>query len=242
VSTLSVTVVVISVGVAAFVQAICGFGFALLVVPVAAAVFGPKAAVTLVTLLGTIVPAGMAWNLRDHIERPLARRISLAALAGTPIGLLVFVSLPANGLKILIAVGVLVSALFLWRRPTFDHPGPVLDIAAGVLSGALATSTGTNGPPVVLALQARHLTLDPFRSTLAVTLLLTNLAVLVVFVASGEFRTAMIVPALISLPALLIGWRAGFAIRARVPAHRFDSIVLGLLSVTAIVSIAAVVI
>ena len=238
----SILAMVATVGLAAFVQAIFGFGFALLVVPVAAVVYGPHEAVTLVTLLGTVVPAGMAWNQRRRIDRPVARRLVVAVLAGTPVGLLVFVTLPSDALRILIGVGVLASALFLWLTPSFDHPGPILDAAAGFLSGALATSTGTNGPPVVLALQARRLPPDPFRATLAVTLLLTNLAVLAVFVLSGELRTSMFGPAIASLPALGLGWFGGAAVRDRIPPHRFDHLVLGLLAVSATVSIVAAVI
>lgn len=241
VSVASIVVIVAAVGVAALVQGISGFGFALVVAPAAAALFGPKAAVTLVTVLGLVIPIGMAWNLRAHLDRPLAARLAATSLLGLPIGLVALILLPTSALKALIAVGVIASALFLWRRPTFGHPGPALDVTAGMVAGALATSTGTNGPPLVLALQARRLAPDAFRATYAAISVTTNVVVTVVLVASGQFRTAMIGPALWALPLLLVCWGIGARVRDRIPAHQFRNLVLGLLVVSAAVSLVAAV-
>lgn len=242
VSAVSIVAIVVAVGVAALVQGISGFGFALVVAPIAAALFGPKSAVTLVTMLGVVIPVGMAWNLRTHLDRALASRLAATSLLGLPIGLVALILLPASALKVLIATGVIASALFLWRRPTFGHPGAVLDVTAGIVAGALATSTGTNGPPLVLALQARQLAPDAFRATYAVISVTTNVVVTIVLLASGQFRTSTIRPALWSLPLLLVCWEVGARVRDRIPAHQFRSMVLGLLVVSALVSLTAVVI
>ena len=53
-----------------------GFGFALLVVPVTVALIGPQAGIGLVTAVGIVLPAVMAWELRRHIDHDVLEFIS----------------------------------------------------------------------------------------------------------------------------------------------------------------------
>lgn len=220
-------------------QATTGFGFALLVAPVVAALTSPHDAVVMISALGLIIPAGMAWKLRSHLRTAVTGRMLAGAALGTPIGLWLLTRLPADAMRVVISAAVIASAALLWRRPRVSGGGPVLDVAAGLASGALATSTGTNGPPLVLSLQARALPPDEFRANLSVTLGLTNLMVLVVFAATGELRSASLPLAAAALPALLGGWWAGNALRRRIPPERFRLLVLLLLVVGAVVSAVA---
>ena len=80
---LAVTLTIIAVvAVASTVQGIIGFGFALFVAPVTAAVIDPRAAVVVVTLLGTIIPSGMAWTYRSRIAVQPATRLSVGVVLG----------------------------------------------------------------------------------------------------------------------------------------------------------------
>jgi len=235
---LTVTLTIIAVvAVAATVQGIVGFGFALFVAPVTAAVVDPKAAVVVVTLLGSIIPCGMAWANRTHIVAEPATRISIGVVLGAPLGLLVLLHLPNRGLKISIAVAVLTSVLVLWRGAHLHAVSAALDVGVGVVSGALATSTGTNGPPVVLALQARRLQPDAFRATSAVCLLVANAITAVLLAVSGQLHGRLVVLCALAVPAVLVGWWAGFRLRQRIPPERFRSIVLGFLATSAAVAI-----
>ncbi len=231
------------VGVGGFVQAVTGFGFALLVVPVTVALIGPEAGIGLVTAVGIILPAVMAWDLRRHIDPGAVTRVVVAAAVGAPFGLLVLTRLPADSIRVLIAVSVLISVVVLWRNPKVPHlggrSGERLELGAGLLSGAIATSTGTNGPPVVLALQAQGYPPDPFRATLCATFASINAAVLAWFIASGQLVWAVMPMALYCVPLLFGGWWIGTQIRDRVPAERFRLVVLALLTISAVASVVA---
>ena len=235
---LAVTLTIIAVvAVASTVQGIIGFGFALFVAPVTAAVIDPRAAVVVVTLLGTIIPSGMAWTYRSRIAVQPATRLSVGVVLGAPLGLAVLLHLPSRGLKISIAVAVLASVAILWRGVHLSVARPGLDLGLGLVSGALATSTGTNGPPVVLALQARRLDPDAFRATSAVCLLVANAVTAVLLTASGQIHGRLLVLCAVALPANLLGWWAGSRLRVRIPAERFRSVVLGFLAASAAVAI-----
>lgn len=224
--------------VAATVQGIVGFGFALFVAPVTAAVLDPRAAVVVVTLLGSVIPIGMAWSNRTHVVREAAGRISIGVVLGAPLGLLVLLNVPTRGLKITIAVAVLGSVLILWRGAHLHAARPAIDVGMGIVSGALATSTGTNGPPVVLVLQARRLDPDEFRATSAVCLVVANVIAAALLVATGQINVRLVTLCAVGVPADLLGWWAGFRLRQRLHPGTFRSVVLAFLAASAVVAIA----
>jgi uncharacterized membrane protein YfcA len=226
----------LTVGAAAFVQSVTGFGFALLLAPVTAALLGPRVAIGLVTVMGTIIPAEATWSQRRFIQRRSLTRILTAAALGTPFGLLALTRLPAEAIRVLISLVVLGAVGILWRRPHLEHLGPGVEWGAGVVAGALATSTGTNGPPLVLALQARGYGPRRFRATISAAFVGINLAVLVVLILAGEMAWDVLPMGLIALPVLVVAQWVGGHVRRRLPAERFRQVVLLLLSVSAVVS------
>ena len=62
----------------------------------------------------------------------------------------------------------------------------VLGEGAGFVSGVLNTSLSTNGPPIVFALQARHLPPDRFRGTINVVFACCNILGTTLFIAAGK--------------------------------------------------------
>jgi hypothetical protein len=62
-------------------------------------------------------------------------------------------------------VTILVMTAWLWRGLSLPE-GRATELTAGFVSGTLATSVGTNGPPMVIAFQAVGLEPKAFRATL----------------------------------------------------------------------------
>lgn len=212
--------------VAAIAQATTGFGFSLLAVPLVGVLTGPVDAV-----VGTAVPAAIInlfAVLKDssHIRRRTAGTVLLAGLAGLPFGLLLLTLLPARTLTILIALCVLAGAVAIWRGLRI-RSGGVAVAAAGFLSGVLTTSTGVNGPPMAAAFSAMGLPAREFRATLAAVFVVVGPAGLIGFALAGQFTTGAATVALVSLPAIAVGWWAGDRLFARLtePA-RFRAVVL----------------
>jgi hypothetical protein len=133
----------------------------------------------------------------------------------------------AVALAVVVSIGIVVSG-----RPRVAG-GPRTLLAAGFLTGALTTSITTNGPPTVLALQARGLAPSAFRSTVGAVLALASAVGVCLFAV--DRRLGGEVPAAVAagLPALGGGWALGLAARGRVPVPWFRRAVLGLLLVAA---------
>lgn len=237
VTTAQLIVVGAAVFVAAFMQIVAGFGFALLAVPLMTLAIDPKVAVVVSTLTGVFVTTWQAIKERAEADKILVRRMTIGAYVGMPLGLLVYVSVDDNVLRFLLGLAVLVAAVLLAFRVNLHHVGPRLDYGSGFVSGVLATSLSTNGPPLVFVLQARQLSAVRFRATISTVFALTNVGGLALFTASGKVTRDGIVAVLVTVPALLFGQLLGFPIRKHVHGERFRWLVLVLLVAAAISAI-----
>lgn len=199
-------------------QTTTGFGFALLAAPVLSLAYGPHQAVGTVTVLGLAVNV-----LTLHAAaRPLVREaggLLLWALPGLVLGSVALAALPVAPLDALIAAAVLAAvaaqvrggaALPASRRGAWRG-------AAGLAAGALTTSTGLNGPPLVLYLRARAPDADRRRATLAALFLVLGLLALAVLVARGLLDVPGALPLLVAAAVLgqLLGRRAFVALHPR---------------------------
>jgi uncharacterized protein len=237
VTTAQLIVVGVAVFIAAFMQIVAGFGFALLSVPLMTLAIEPKLAVVVSTLTGIFVTSWQAYKDRAEADRSLVRRMTIGAYVGMPLGLLVYISVDDNVLRFLLGVAVLVAAILLALRVNLHHVGPRLDYGSGFISGVLATSLSTNGPPLVFALQARQLSAVKFRATISTVFALSNIGGLALFIASGKITRDGLIAAAVTVPAMFVGQLLGFPIRKHVHGERFRWLVLVLLIGAAISAI-----
>jgi uncharacterized protein len=227
-------VVAVAVFVAAFVQVLSGFGFALLSMPIMTLALPVERAVVVSTLLGMLSTSWQAWHLRADVIRPLAKRLSLAAFVGMPLGLVILDMVSDKVLKLVLGIAVLIATGLLMRRINLKHVGPALDVGVGFVSGVLNTSLSTNGPPLVFGLQARHLEADEFRATIAMVFALSNIVGITLFAIDGKFTNDGMKAALIAFPAWFIGQGLGWPIRKHVSGDRFRTLVLSMLVIAGV--------
>jgi len=206
-------------------QAITGFGFALLAVPLLALVTRVDTAVVAACIASLALTAGVTVSERTHVQWPTTGRVIAASVIGLPVGLLILVTLPDRALAVLVGIVVLSSTLIVWRRPTV-RGGPRTLTGIGVLVGVLTTATGTNGPPLVAAFASLGYPPREFRATLAAVFTGCGVASLALFAAGGEVSSTALSMGLVGLPAVALGWWLGDRVFHRVPADRFRSLVL----------------
>lgn len=230
-------VVVVAIFVAAYVQILAGFGFALLAMPIMTIAVPVQQAVVVSTLLGALSTAWQAWHLRRDADRLLVRRLVIAAFVGMPLGLFALNVVSDRALRIALGVAVLVATYLLIRQVNLHHVGPALDYGVGFVSGVLNTSLSTNGPPLVFGLQARHLSPAQFRSTINLVFAFSNVAGVTLFALDGKFTWRGVTAAAIAVPAWLIGQALAWPVRKRLAPERFRTMVLSLLGVAGVSTI-----
>jgi uncharacterized membrane protein YfcA len=229
--------VVLVVGVGAAAQASSGFGFALLTVPLLAVLVGPKTAVVADNVIGIGLVSLMVLRNRHGVERRTVLVVSAAAIVAMPLGLVILTVVDPRVLLAIIGATVLGLTAALVKGLSFpDRDGT--DLVAGFCSGLLATSTGTNGPPLVIALHGKDLEPAVFRATLAAAFLVQSVATLVAFTATGKITDEVGRAALAGYVGIVPGLFAGERLAARLDPGRFRVVVVAMLVVSALASIA----
>jgi uncharacterized protein len=234
VTALAVTAVI---ALGSFVQAVSGFGFALVAVPLVAMLTDPLTAVVTVTMVSCVYSAVVAVHERSRVDWGVLWPVTGPALVGMPLGLLITRAVPTAYVNMAIGVMVVGCALMLDRMaPRLGRRGVAL---AGVTSGALLTSTGTNGPPVVIAVSGRRLGQQEFRATLQATFVVQDVCAVLGFIVVGSvsWATALLVAG--ALPALPVGWWAAQRVLPHVDERVFSRVVKVLLVVVGVVAVAS---
>lgn len=232
-------VVLAVVAVAGVAQTVAGFGFALLSVPVLAMTLGVRDAVVVSSILGLLNTAMVAHASRARTPWRDVRWLLVGCFLGMPVGLAILLAVSADVLTV--AVGATSLALSAAIAVGADLPlgEPRGSLLAGFVSGILNTSTGMNGPPVVLHLQHRRLAPAEFRGALSSYFTVSGIASLAAFLGAGVVSSRAALASLAGLPVLAIAHAAGLRILRRLPAEAYRRLVLGLLAATALASVAS---
>lgn len=219
----------LAMGLAAIVQSVSGFGFALMAVPLAAIAINLTTAVIAVSIASVINVAMLVLRNYKDIDRGLAVRFNVPALFGMPFGLVVLATVEQQRLKVALGGLIIVATLALMRGAGGIAARAWIDVVAGAISGVLAASTGTNGPPLVLAAQMRKLSPDVFRATMSFTFVVSGPLSLIFFAFGGYFSWSAVWLAAGSIPLLVIGQMIGLRLRPLINGQQFARFVYLLL-------------
>ena len=105
-------------------------------------------------------------------------------------------------------------------------------LVAGSASGALSTSTGLAGPPIVLLLASRGLPKHEFRGTSALYFLPMSVAGLGVLALRGLVEAPEVPLGFVLVPAAITGKAVGTALLKHVSERAFRAVTLGLVILT----------
>jgi uncharacterized membrane protein YfcA len=224
--------------IAAGAQMVSGFGFALMAVPLMGLAIDLKTAVVVSTICGTASNTFQAVSDGRHRDVRLVRTLIAASFVGMPFGILLLDHVEVGTLQVIIGFVVLFALAVVVFRPSLGFKGGMmLEALAGVMSGVLATSTSTNGPPLVLLLKARGLSPDAFRATINTVFSVIAFTSVAVFAVAGRVTTDVAAGTLVGVPGLVVGMFVGARVRGALPVHIFWRLVAALLVAAATSSI-----
>lgn len=232
--------VVAIVSVAACAQMVSGFGFALMAVPMMGLAIDLKTAVVVSTICGTASNTYQAVSDGRHRDGRLVRLLTMSSFVGMPFGLFVLDRVAIDALRVGIGIFVLVALVAVVGADAGTAVGGRrLEILAGFISGILATSTSTNGPPLVLLLRSRGLSPEVFRATINTVFSIVAFSSIVAFAVGGKLTGEALVASLVAVPGLGLGMYIGSRARGSLTPRVFWRIVAVLLAGTAVSSIAS---
>lgn len=223
-----VVYVILVVALTALLQAISGFGFALLSVPLFALRIDVHEAVVLSSCIGTISSGWQTFFLRKDVDVVTAKRYIATSLVGIAPGFALFVLLSDGVLRLIVGAAVLFGTLVVVAGGELKV-SRAWERALGVLSGALLIATSTNGPPIVLALQARRMPMQMFRATLARIFFVTGVISALLFLLAGEISGPVVLATLLCVPVMTISVVIGNRIAPKIGERPFRFLVILLL-------------
>ncbi len=211
---------------AALIQTISGFGFALIVMPMLVLTLGIQIAAPLVALTGCML---YAVNLARHHQSVNVRevaRLAAAAALGIPIGVWAIQSIDGHIVQRALGLLLVAYALYSIIKP---HSQTVISTnwsyPAGFLAGCLGGAYNTAGPPVIVYGDSQRWARNEFRSVLQALFLFNALFVIAAHFAAGHMTPGIGRYFLFAAPALLVGILAGTLIDRRLSTQHFRTVV-----------------
>lgn len=135
--------------VASILQTSTGFGFSILATPFLLLIFEPMEAIQINLLLSLVISGALITKIIKDIDFDVLKRFILGSVTGLPIGIIVFLLIDINNIKLGISLIVLVLTIILILRFRIKQ-NKKRDLIVGGLSGSLTTSIGMPGPPLLL--------------------------------------------------------------------------------------------
>jgi uncharacterized membrane protein YfcA len=221
------------------VTGLTGFGLALISTPLLLFVYEPRTVVVLTTFFSIFINIAVVWDSWREARRPLALALLIPSVVGVVLGAEVLRLLDPLYIRLAVGAVVVFSALLLVRDVRLPGAGTRWGpVVAGSASGALSTSTGLAGPPVVLLLASRGLPKAEFRSTSALYFLAMSLVGVLVLAGRGLIEGGEIRLGLVLVPAAVVGKMIGTAFLKKVSERAFRALSLGLVILTGALGVA----
>ncbi|MEQ6247638.1 TSUP family transporter [Sulfitobacter sp. HNIBRBA3233] len=188
--------------VAGLVRGFAGFGSGLVLLPAAAALLGPVAGITAMTIADLAGPVPILRRaLRDAHLRDLGRLL-LATAVALPLGvaLLLLVD-PAVFRYALSTVALLTLGLLIGGLRYTGALTPPLVYGTGGMAGLLGGAVGVPGPPIITLYLASVQPARVTRATILLYLFAYDLMLLGVYAANGRLLAeALVIGALLAVP------------------------------------------
>jgi uncharacterized membrane protein YfcA len=221
------TVLIIAVVlIAAFIQSLSGFGFAVIIMPLITFVVGLQVAAPMVALTALTVYTINLVRYRRAINYKEVLRLGIVSALGVPLGVWALTNLDESLVKQVMGLILIAYAIYALARPATSY---VLSrywvYPAGFLSGCLAGAYNAPGPPVIVYGSLRKWPRDEFRAVLQSIFFLNGALVVTLHLLTRRVTVEVLTFYIFALPALALGILVGSRVDRFVDRNRFRMIV-----------------
>ena len=227
---------------ASMVQSATGFGFALIAVPFFLIVLNSSDAIQVVIII-TLVTSTIHWLvIRKETPMMILRWLFVGCILGFPLGVLIYMQLELDALKLLIAVFIILISLYNgWQMfgskkaagsSASDDTKPAVLTAVGLTSGIMASSMAMPGPPLMLYLSTTALAKNQIRAAMFAFFTFSYSGALImqsIFIGVGRQTWEM---SAMLTPVAILGLVAGQWLSKKISEQYFKAVVLIILLMT----------
>jgi len=224
--------IVAIVFVAAVLQSLTVFGFALFVMPLVTLVIDLKTAAPLIALAGLTAYTVNLIRFHRAVDLSELARLGVASVLGIAIGIWALVRVDELAINRAMGVILIAYAAYALLRPAAGRrPAQWWAYPAGFLAGCLGGAYNTPGPPVVVYGSLRQWPKDEYRVILQTLFFING-----VLIVSSHLVAGHMIPQVWTLyawaaPALLLGLWTGARLDRHVDQVRFRTLVTAMILV-----------
>lgn len=199
---------VLIIFIASILQTSTGFGFSILATPFLLLLFEPAEAIQINLILSLFISISLMGKISKDIDAGILKRLIIGSIVGLPLGIIVFLFINIQWLKL--GIGILVLALTGMMMLQFRiHQTKGRDLGVGGMSGALTTGIGMPGPPLLLYFSGTDTEKAKLRgTTLAFYLFIYVISLLIQVIFAGTTKTVWVSSG-IALPIAVLGMISG---------------------------------
>lgn len=228
-------------------EAVTGFGCAVLAMPFVSALLGVKTAVKVITILAWLLALYLAVRNYRKIDFKQYAIITSCMLGGLPIGMYLFRREDPQMLSFILAlfiVFVSVSQLYRLSKTKEQATLPrgkraifyyLLLVAGGIVHGIFSSG----GPLVVLYATRTLPDKGAFRATLCLLWTTLNTIIIATYVGEGSLDQTTLRTTALLIPFVVVGVIIGERVHDKVDARKFSLIVFSMLLLTGIFMLAS---
>lgn len=225
---------------AAVMQALSGFGYGVVAVPIMTLFLEPKIVSSFVLIHSTILNTILTVKMRKLVDFRQIWPMLIAGIIGVPFGTYLLAVLDPSIIRLIIGVIVtsFAAALLTGFRAEIKNERR-LYAPVGFVSGVLNSSITMASPPIVLFLANKNTEKQKFRASLFVYFTLLAYFTLPAFWIGGIISREAIKYTIAFLPAWALGSVAGLWLSHKVDEGTFRKTVLVIILTVGIIAIVA---
>jgi uncharacterized protein len=233
-----VALLALTAAVAGLARGFSGFGAALIFVPIASVLVGPKMAAPLLLITDSIVAAPMIWSNWHRADRREVLYMTFGCLVGIPLGASILTQLDPLLLRWSI-VGMSASLLLLllsgWR-----YHGPQtapVSMGVGAISGLFSGIAQIGGPPVVAYWLGLNREPVIMRASTVLFFAIGSMIGLITYGIGGLLTRSVLVLALLMVPSYGAGLYIGSKLFGLAAPETFRRICFMLIALALVISL-----
>jgi len=223
---------------AAVLQAITGFGFAVIATPLLLLILNSSEAISISIFLSLFMSAIMLPPLWQKINWQLFKRLIIGSVLGAPFGLWLLMALPIETIKLFVASMLVFAVLnvFITKKTVLPagRSKYLCEMATGFGAGILTASLGMPGSPLAMYFSKTNAPKDQVRSTALAFYVGVYIVSIILQSFAGQIASHAVVSFLYLLPAAFVGTFCGYRLFCKVNQRYFSILVNSIMLYTGI--------
>jgi uncharacterized membrane protein YfcA len=236
----------VAVFAASALQSATGIGFGIIAGPVLLVVLNDSSAIQISIVLNLLIASLLAPSIRQEVHRVLLGKLLIGIGIGTPLGLLIFLSIDIDLLKAFASIIVLFTLIMVIRSNRMgaqeieNLPDQTESVVVGAVAGIMGGSLAMPGPVPAAWMAAKGFDKNTVRATILMMFVFAYALALALQFIFAEISTDTLKICASLTPATVAGILVGKFLSKRMSANIFSWLLILILAATIVILLSTI--